>query len=145
MRLFIVAVALLLACPLALLGKEETLEEMIQHAHSAELKDQPELYIKIARHELKAADKLYSSSNSDAAREAVNDIVEFSAKAADAAIQSGKRLKNTEIDIRKLAEKLLDIKRTLIFDDQAPVQTAADKLEEMRSRLLNHMFGKNNK
>jgi hypothetical protein len=36
-------------------------------------------------------------------------------------MQTKKHLKNVEIDVRKMAEKLRDIKRTLAFDDQAPV------------------------
>jgi hypothetical protein len=69
-------------------------------------------------------------------------VATYSEKAHDAAIQSGKKLKNTEIDFRKMSAKLRDIKRTLNFDDQAPVQAAADRLESLRTDLLSHMFGK---
>jgi hypothetical protein len=41
-----------------------------------------------------------------------------------------------------MAAKLRDIKRSLNFDDQAPVQAAADRLENLRTDLLSHMFGK---
>ena len=44
-----------------------------------------------------------------------------------------------------MAHRLIDIKRTLAFDNQAPVQEAADTLEKLRTDVLNRMFGKNAK
>ena len=85
---------------------------------------------------------MYSAGKSDDARAAVQDVVTYSEKAQSTSIQSGKKLKNTEIALRKMAAKLRDIKRSLNFDDQAPVQTAADRLESLRTDLLTHMFGK---
>ena len=76
----------------------------------------------------------------DEARSALKDVVTYSEKAHDAAIQSGKRVKNTEIDFRKMAVKLRDIKRTVNFDDQEPLQAAAERLESLRTDLLTHMF-----
>ena len=72
-------------------------------------------------------------ATSTEARAAVDDIVTYSEKARDAAMQTRKRLKNVEIDVRKMAEKLRDIKRTLAFDDQAPVEQAIRRLEDVRT------------
>ena len=66
----------------------------------------------------------------------------YSQKATDAAIATGKKLKNTEITLRKMAEKFRDVKRTVAFDDQAPIQQTMDELEKMRTDLLAAMFGK---
>ena len=54
-------------------------------------------------------------------------------------------LKNTEISLRKMAHRLADIKRTVAYDDQPPIQSAIDSLEKIRTDLLNKMFGKNAK
>jgi hypothetical protein len=35
-----------------------------------------------------------------------------------------------------------EIKRTVNFDDQAPLQSASDELEKIRTDLLSHMFAK---
>jgi polyhydroxyalkanoate synthesis regulator phasin len=143
MRLPITIAAVLLATSfLAFAYKVETLQELIARAGSARLEDQPALYVDIAERQLKSADELYTGGKVDDARAAVQDVVTYSEKAHDASIQSGKRLKNTEIDFRKMAAKLRDIKRSLNFDDQAPVQAAADRLENLRTDLLSHMFGK---
>ena len=83
--------------------------------------------------------------NIDQARAAVDDIVTYSEKARDAALQTKKHLKNIEIDARKIADKLRDIKRTLAFDDQPPVEQAIRRLEDVRTTLLKEMFAKENK
>ena len=66
----------------------------------------------------------------------------YSKKATDASIDTGKRLKGTEIALRKMAEKLRDVKRTVAFEDQSPIQQTIDQLEQMRTDLLSAMFGK---
>jgi hypothetical protein len=137
-----IAAVLLATSFLALAYRQETLQELIARADSARVEDQPALYVDIAERQLKSADDLYTAGKVEEARAAVQDVVTYSEKAHDAAIQSGKKLKNTEIAFRKMAAKLRDIKRSLNFDDQPPVEAAADRLENLRTELLSHMFGK---
>ena len=126
-------------------AKDETVDELKSRLESARPEERPELCIQIALHQLRNADKLYSNGNVDQARGAGDDIVTYSEKARDAATQTKKHLKNVEIDVRKMAEKLRDIKRTLVFDDQAPVEQAIRHLEDIRTSLLKEMFAKDNK
>jgi uncharacterized tellurite resistance protein B-like protein len=143
MRLWITIVAVLLGISFpAFAYKTETLQELMARADSARVEDRPALCVEIAERQLKSADELYTAGKVEDAQAALKDVVTYSEKAHDAAIQSGKKLKNTEIDFRKMAAKLRDIKRSLNFDDQAPVQAAADRLENLRTDLLSHMFGK---
>jgi hypothetical protein len=123
-------------------AKDQTLQALIARADAAPVKEQPSLYIDIAERQLKSADQMYSDGKVDDARAAIEDVVTYSQKAHDAALQSGKKLKPTEIASRKMSHRLRDLKRTLNFDDQPPVQAAADHLETMAQDLLNHMFGK---
>jgi polyhydroxyalkanoate synthesis regulator phasin len=143
MRRHTTIVSILLATSLlALAYKTETLQELMVRADSARVEDRPALCVEVAERQLKSADELYTAGKPDEARTAVKDVVSYSEKAHDAAIESGKKVKNTEIAFRKMAAKLRDIKRSLNFDDQAPVQAAADRLESLRTELLSHMFGK---
>ena len=143
MRFRVAITTLLLAATwLAWAEKEETVQQLVARAEAARLEDRPALYVEAAERQLKSADELYTAGKLDEARAAVNDVVTYSEKAHDAAIHSGKKLKNTEIAVRKMAAKLRDIKRTLNFEDQAPVQAAADRLEQLRTDLLSRMFGK---
>ena len=126
----------------AFANKEETLAELITRAESSKLDDRPHLYTEIARRQVKAADQLYAAGKPEEARAAVRDVVEYSDKASDAATHSGKKLKDTEIAMRKMVARLRDIKRTLAFEDQAPIEEAVDHLEQVRTQLLSQMFGK---
>ena len=146
MRSSMVVLTLLAGISVATYGsKQETLEQLIARAPSTRAEDQPHLYIEIARKELEAAEKSYKTGENDAARKSVDELVGYSGKASDAASQIGKKLKDTEIALRKMAQKLRDLKRGLPYEDQAPVQAAADRLEQMRTELLSRMFGKKGK
>jgi hypothetical protein len=126
-------------------AKDETVNELKSRFENARPENRPELAIQIAQHQLRNADKLYNDGNVEQAATAVADIVTYSEKARDAATQTKKHLKNVEIDVRKMAEKLRDIKRTLAFDDQPPVEQAIRRLEDIRTTLLKEMFAKDNK
>ena len=126
-------------------AKDEPVDELKARFESARPEDRPELAIQIARQQLRNADKLYVDGKVDQARAALDDIVAYSEKARDAALQTRKNLKNVEIGARKMAEKLRDIKRTLAFEDQPPVEKAIRRLEEIRTTLLNEMFTKEKK
>lgn len=142
MRTWAIVLALVLAASAdAFARKEETVEQLIARAESVRLQDRPQIYAEIAERRLAAADQLYTTGKTDEARAAVDDVVSYSEKAVDAATQTGKKLKHTEIAVRKMAAKLRDIKRGLAFEDQAPVQTAIDRLERLRDKLLSGMFG----
>jgi len=143
MRRSFVIVVVLLAVSCGAAGfTEMPLAELHKRAESAPTGERPALYIEIAERQLKAADELYNAGKVDDARDAVKDVVACSEKAHDAAVQSGKRLKPTEIAVRKMSIKLHDIKRTLNFEDQPPVQTAAERLQSLSDDLLSHMFPK---
>ena len=127
------------------LAKEETVDELKARFANARPEDRPELGIRIAQHQLRNADRLYNEGKVEPAREAVEDIVGYAEKARDAATQTKKRLKNVEIEARKMADKLRDIKRTLALEDQPPVEQAIGRLEDVRTALLKEMFAKDKK
>jgi len=138
----VIALFLLAGCSFA---SADTTAELVARAASARIEDQPVLYMKAAEQQLKAADKLYSDGKPEQAAALIGEIEDYSAKATDASISSGKRLKNTEIDIRKISTRLRDIQHSLSYDDQAPVKAAVDKLEQLRTRLLDRMFARKKK
>jgi hypothetical protein len=142
MRRFALTVLLLALASSYGAAKDETVEELKARVESSRVEDRPELCTRIAQHQLRNADKLYNEGKEDEARAAVEDIVTYSEKARDAATQTKKHLKNVEIDVRKIADKLRDIKRTLAFDDQPPVEQAIRRLEDVRTSLLKEMFAR---
>jgi hypothetical protein len=135
----------LLALAAGSAAKDETVDELKSRLQNANPQDRPTVCVQIARLQLRNADKLYTDGKVEQARAAVDDIVTYSGQARDAATQSRKHLKNVEIAVRKISEKLRDIKRTLAFEDQPPLEQAIQRLEEIRTSLLKEMFKKEKK
>jgi len=141
MRLCLTALALVAAISVAALGvNDDELSRLIDRAQSASVDQQARLYAEIAERQVKLADKMYTADNVAGGATLVSDAVSNADKASDAAIRSGKHLKDTEIAVRKMAAKLRDITRQLSVDDQASVIAAANHLETLRTALLSHMF-----
>ena len=140
-RLPILAICLALTA-ISYASKEPSLEELIARANAAPPKEQAGLYIEIAERELKSADELYVAGKVEEAQKSVANVVTYSEKAHDAAIQTGKKLKSVEMSVRKMSHKLNDVKRTLNFEDQPPVAEASNQLERLADDLLTTMFGK---
>jgi len=134
-------VSLVLAKPV-FTGKNETTEQLIARVEMVRPEDRLALYVEIARRKADAADKSYDEGNAEAGKAALQDVLIYSQKATDSSIATGKKQKDTEIILRKMAMKFRDVKRTVAFEDQAPIQQAMDGLEKMRTGLLAAMFGK---
>jgi|ERR1035438_5188341 hypothetical protein len=144
LTLFLLLIVIALA-PTYSRAKDESLDEMKMRFQNGRVDDRPQLGIRIAFAQLHNADIFYRDGKVEEATAAIGDIVSYSEKATDAATQTKKRLKNVEIDVRKIADKLRDIKRTLAFEDQPPVEQAVRRLEELRTALLKEMFGDDKK
>ena len=127
------------------LSKELSLDEMKARLQNAKPDERANLCVQIAERQVESADKLYTGGKAEEAEAALHDVVTYSQQASEAAGQTGHRLKNTEIAMRKMAHRLSDIKRGLPFEDQSKVQAAVDTLDKIRTELLSRMFGKNSK
>ena len=91
--------------------------------------------------ELETANGLFTDGQVDKAQAEIREVVEYSRKGADAAASSGKQLKETEIRLRKLEERMHDIGESLAFEDRPPVRQAQDDIEQVRSDLMVKMWG----
>ena len=131
--------------PCFALPSQPTVEDLKSRLQNARPEEKVGIALEIAEKQVANADKLYSAGKADEAQAAVKDVVDYARQAGEAAGQTGHRIKNTEISLRKMAHRLADIKRTVSYDDQPPIQSAIDSLEKTRTDLLNKMFGKNPK
>jgi hypothetical protein len=134
--LFILAV-----CALSFSKKEDSLEQLMAKADTASGGEQADLCMEVAERELKLTTNSYKANAPEDARASLQQIVKYSDKARTAAIQSGKKMKHTEIKIRRISERLRDLKFNVEADDQPGIQTAIDKLEDFRTEILKNMFG----
>ncbi len=121
-------------------AQQEPIPVLKERAEKASPEACVQLCIQIAERQLRNADRLYTEGQVDQARAAVDDVATYTEKARDAAIQTKKHLKNVEIDARKMADRLRDIKRTLAFEDHPPVEKDIRRLEDVRTALLKEMF-----
>jgi hypothetical protein len=138
-KFFIIVIALLSAFALAS-DKQESIETLKMRADSAQPRDRVELCIRVAERQLDALDKAYNDGTIQQAHAALADVLSYGVRAADLSGKTGKRMKQTEIALRKMAGRLEAIRKTLAVDDRPPVADAIQQLETARSELLNSMF-----
>jgi hypothetical protein len=118
-----------------------TLPELKARADAAHGADQAKLCLEYARRQLEDANALFSDGQVDKGQAEILEVVAYARKGADAASSSGKQLKETEIKLRKVAERMHDIGASLAFEDRPPVRQAVDDIEKIRSDLLARMWG----
>jgi hypothetical protein len=139
LRLFFV---LLAASLTAAAGQQESVEQLKSRLASVGAQQCPDLCIQIAARQLDAAHKLYIAGESEQAKAAVDDVSAYSEQARDAAVKTGRRQKETEIMVRRMAYRLVDIKRAVSVEEQGAVQSAIERLQRVRDDLLAAMFAK---
>ncbi|HEY7354677.1 MAG TPA: hypothetical protein VH596_18060 [Terriglobales bacterium] len=146
MKRRIVGIAVLsMATCLLSIARQEPIEELMAKAEAATGADKADLCMKVADRELKLTLTAYKANKPNEGNTALDQVVKYSDMAHTAAIESGKKLKGTEIKIRKIAEHLHDLKFNADAYDQPVIQTAIDKLQEFRTELLKTMFGSKKK
>jgi hypothetical protein len=141
MRGYCLAAAVLMMLTSVALSAAETLTGLKARADAAHGADQAKLCMEYARLELESSNSLFTDGQVDKAQAEIEEVVEYSRKGADAASSSGKQLKETEIKLRRLAERMHDIAQSLAFEDRPPVRQAIDEIQQIRSDLMVRMWG----
>ena len=123
------------------LAETQSVSELKARADAATGGEQAKLCLEYARRQLADANNLFNQGDLEKGQAEIREVVEYAHKAANAASASGKHLKETEIDLRKLAKRMHDIGETLAFEDRDPVRKAVDEIEQIRSDLMIRMWG----
>ena len=142
MKRFLIILVVLLSALAAASAQQESLEALKARAGQAPPKEQVELFTRIAERQLDSLDKAYNGGTVREAQAALADVATYGVKAAQVSSATGKRMKQTEIALRKISGRLEAIRKTLDVDDRPPVADVVQKLETARSELLNRMFRK---
>ncbi len=122
-------------------ARNETAAELKTRADAAQGGECAKLSLEYAHRQLEAANDLYTQGDVDKAQAEIQEVMTYCRKAAEAASASGKRLKQTEIDLRKLEYRMRDIGQSLNIDDRPPVEKAVQEVEQLRANLLARMWG----
>lgn len=133
------AVMLLLCC--FGFGRTQSLDELKARADNAHGAEEAKLCIEYAQAEMEHANDLFTKGDVDQAQSAVTSVMDYVRKGTAAAKSSGKRLKQTEIELRKLQKRMKDIAESLNLDDRPPLLKSVDEIEQLRAGLLATMFG----
>jgi len=115
--------------------------ELKARADAATGGTQARLCLEYAHVQLAAADYLFNQGEVEKGQADIREVVDYARKAANAASASGKHLKETEIDLRKLSKRMHDIGESLAFEDRDPVRKAVEEIDQIRSELLVRMWG----
>ena len=121
--------------------KIKNVAELKAKADSARGGKKAKLYCELADAYLGAAAESFKADDPLSGQEAVAEAVRVAQGATEISISSGKRLKQTEIALRRLIRRLEDLKQTLAVDDRPALDEAVTRLEELRQRLFVYLFG----
>jgi hypothetical protein len=119
---------------------EVTVDELKERLSHAAITDQPGIGIEIAHLQLNAAAKLYTGNEPENASAALSDVAQYCERAGTASINSRSHEKQTEISVRKMIRRLVDMKHAAVQEDQGAIQSAIDRLDRVRDALLKSMF-----
>lgn len=120
---------------------QQQLANLKSRADAAQGGEKISLSLDYAHQELEYANKLYTDGDVEKGEAAVGEVMTYARQAVQTAIATNKRLKSTEIDLRKLQHRMRDIGQSLNVDDRPPVEKSVQELEQLRSNLLGKMFG----
>lgn len=121
-------------------AKDETTAELKAQAEATTGDQRSVLYANVVQHEIEDANQLFTTGEVEKAQNTVKEAVQDAEKARDAAIEHSRKIKDTEIHLRKAEHRLNDIRRTLALEDQPEVQAAIDQIAAIRKQLLDVMF-----
>ncbi len=141
MRAYVPWLAVLLMLGGITLAGAETAAQLKTRADAAHGGEQAKLCLEYARLQLENSNALFTDGQVEKAQAEIKEVVEYARKGAVAASSSGKQLKQTEIKLRKLAERMRDIGESLAFEDRPPVRQAIDEIQQIRSDLMVRMWG----
>ena len=140
-KLFIFAMIAIALLATAKDKTPESIDQLTARAAAADKHKQTELYPELANRELDAADAAYNT-DVEKAKALFNQSAKDAVIAANAALESNHRLKQTEISLREIGHRMLDIRRSWAFEDRAPLDGAIQLVEDARNKLLDRMFKK---
>jgi len=110
-------------------------------ADAAQGSERVTLSLDYAHQQLEQANRLYTDGDIEKAEATIQEVFTYAQRATVAATSSNKKLKQTEIGLRKLEHRMHDIGQSLSVDDRPPVEKTVQQLEDLRANLLAKMFG----
>ena len=121
-------------------GDEKTADQLKAEAEHAEPGQQGRLYAEIADRLVSVADKQLTDGESVKGHATVQEILQYAGKAHDLAIQTRKKMKETEKALRQCRHRLENMRRTLAAEDRPAVEAVEKQVEKLTEDVLESMF-----
>jgi len=134
------SIIILLALSLAAGAEQKTVDQLKTEAEHASPDQQGRLYAEIADKLVAVADKQFTDGESVKGHATVQEILQYATKAHDLAIQTRKKMKETEKSLRECHRRLDNMKRTLAAEDRPRVEAVEKQLEKLTEDVLESMF-----
>jgi hypothetical protein len=137
-KTFSIIIVLLFA--LAARGADKTVDQLKAEAEHADANQQGLLCAEIADKLVAVADKEFTDGESIKGHATVREVLQYASKAHDLAIQTRKKMKETEKDLRLCRRNLENMRRTLAAEDRPRVEAVEKQVEQFTQDVLESMF-----
>lgn len=115
--------------------------DLQQKADQANGADCARLNMQAARKSVEDAKRFFESGDMKSAHNAIDLSLRYVGRSVDCSLQAHKREKDTEIDLRRLIERMKEVSHTLDTEERPQLSRSLYELEEQRDRLLHAIFG----
>jgi hypothetical protein len=122
---------------------EGKLAQLKAHAEKMHEQDRGRVYSDIARELAEIANQQFIDGHPEQAQASIKEGLSYAEKAKASAQQHGKKIKDTEINLREYARRLDEIRRSVAADEQPPIKQAVARVDQLRKELLDQMFRRN--
>ena len=135
-----VSIMIVVALALSANAEQKTLDQLKADAEHASPDQQGRLYADIADSLVPVADKQFTDGESVKGHATVQEILQYASKAHDLAIQTRKKMKETEKSLRQCRHRMENMRRTLAAEDRPKVEAVEKQLEKLTEEVLESMF-----
>jgi succinate dehydrogenase/fumarate reductase-like Fe-S protein len=135
-----VSIMIVVALALSANAEQKTLDQLKADAEHASPDQQGRLYAEIADSMVFVADKQFTDGESVKGHATVQEILQYASKAHDLAIQTRKKMKETEKSLRQCRHRMENMRRTLAAEDRPKVEAVEKQLEKLTEEVLESMF-----
>ena len=134
------SIIILLALSFAAGAEQKTVDQLKTEAEHASPDQQGRLYAEIADKLVSVADQQFTGGESIKGHATVQEILEYGTKARDLAIQTRKKMKETEKSLRECRRRLENMRRTLAAEDRPKVEAVEKQMAKLTEDVLESMF-----
>lgn len=136
------SILILLSLTLAAGAEQKTVDQLKAEAEHASSDQQGRLYAEIADRLVAVADKQFTDGESIKGHASVQEILQYATRAHDLAVQTRKKMKETEKSLRDCHRRLENMKRTLAAEDRPRVEAVEKQVAKLTEDVLESMFAR---